>query len=541
MTETPVNPEAKTGNLRRGVHSSVMSAPTQIGRYHIVGHLAAGGMAEILLGKLFGPSGFERAVVIKRILPNFASSQTFVDMFLDEARVVARIQHPNVVQVQELGQTDGALFMVMEYLEGETLQGILRRIWRTGYRLPSWLVAHVIAQVCAGLHAAHDLTDDMGQPLGLVHRDVSPSNIFITYNGAVKLLDFGIAKFEARKTGTEAGQLKGKFAYMAPELCLAQPLDRRTDIFSLGVVFFEALTGRRLFARDNHMLSMKAITEDPIPSVRSVAPECPKELVDICARALSRDPADRYATAAEMRRELLLAVRQYAANELPEDALRSFMLEHFRERVTEKRDMLRRVMAGSEITKMPGAEVEQSVQLPVADVVPTSPTSIWSPRRAPRFALAGIALVGAAALGGWFAQSNSPPATHEVVDRAPPALEPSEPAEPPPAAQAVTADAQTVSITVQTSVPGAEVTLEGEPQGQTPVTLELPRSDAPVELRLTRTGFEPLTHTITPTRDLEMLLSQSPVRRSRSSMRSTSGRPPAEPTSQMASPFRRFN
>src|SRR5262245_48097918 len=242
-----------------------MSSPTQIGRYQIVGELATGGMAEILLGKLVGPSGFERPVVIKRILPHLAKRSSFVQMFLDEARVVARIRHPNVVHVHELGKDGDELFMVMEYLDGESLQNVQRRTRKNKERLPLALAAHVVAQVAGGLHAAHELADDAGRPLGLVHRDVSPHNVFITYDGNVKVLDFGIAKFAERATDTEAGQLKGKFPYMSPEQCRGLPLDRRSDVFSLGTVLFELVTGRRLFARDTGLLAMQAVVSDRVP------------------------------------------------------------------------------------------------------------------------------------------------------------------------------------------------------------------------------------------------------------------------------------
>src|SRR5262249_34122249 len=185
--------------------------PLRIGRYEIVAELASGGMAEILLARLVGPSGFERPVVLKRILPHLAREPEFVHMFLDEARIVAGITHPNVVQVQELGKDGNELFLAMEYLEGETLWGLMRRLAVRGERLDTPLAVRVIVQACAGLHAAHELVDADGHPVNLVHRDVSPQNLFITYAGQVKLLDFGIAKAADRITRTETGVLKGKF------------------------------------------------------------------------------------------------------------------------------------------------------------------------------------------------------------------------------------------------------------------------------------------------------------------------------------------
>ena len=175
-------------------------ATERVGRYEVAGRLATGGMAEILLGRLVGPSGFERPLVIKRILPHLAEQQSFVSMFLDEARLAAQIRHPNVVSVSELGQEGDDLYLVMEYLEGENAAGLIRRSMVTGKNTDFALCAYIVAEACAGLHAAHELTDPDGNPLRLVHRDVSPQNIFVTYGGAVKVLDFGIAKAADRIT-----------------------------------------------------------------------------------------------------------------------------------------------------------------------------------------------------------------------------------------------------------------------------------------------------------------------------------------------------
>lgn len=247
------------------------SVPHRVGRYEVVGLLATGGMAEILLGRLAGPSGFSRPVVIKRILPHLARDRRFRDMLIDEARVVARIAHPNVVAVSELGSEDGELFLVMEYLEGESLGSLMRRLFTRGETLDPALACHVIAETAAGLHAAHELTDAAGRPLELVHRDVTPQNVFVTYGGEIKLLDFGIAKAADRSTRTETGMVKGKFAYMSPEQCLGKPLDRRSDLFSLAILLYELTTGRRLFKCASELLTFRAICELPIvpPSQRN--------------------------------------------------------------------------------------------------------------------------------------------------------------------------------------------------------------------------------------------------------------------------------
>ena len=542
-----------------------MSIPTQIGRYQVVGHLASGGMAEILLGKLIGPSGFERPVVIKRILPHLAKRERFVNMFLDEARVVARIRHANVVHVHELGREDGELFMVMEYLEGESLLSIMRRSRRVSYRLPIPLAAHIVAQACAGLHAAHELKDDAGQPLGLVHRDVSPHNIFVTYDGAVKLLDFGIAKFTERSTDTEAGQLKGKFPYMSPEQCLGKPLDRRSDIFSLGTILFELTTGRRLFARETGLLSMNAIIHDAIPPPRKIDPAYPAELTRIVERALTRDRHARYQTAADMRREIVSALRTLGFDDIPEDALATQMRQLFVDCKSEKEEMLRRVSSGSSITNVPEAEVDVSIELPAVTgatgVGPVStPLAVESMSGRARargsawklgagVALALAAVVGlSVALSGSSDEDGSSTADRDVAPAAaPPAPAETPAASEPPATSAPTAPAQAVDVEpaevtlfVRSTPAGALVTIAGEERGPTPIEVALPRGDTAVDVAIAHTGFETVDEVFVPANDGRIVvtlpaLPPAVVRRARpvGTMRAAEPEPP--------SPFRRFN
>jgi serine/threonine protein kinase len=255
-----------------------MTVPATLGRYEVVGHLASGGMAEIFLGRLRGPRGFEQAVVIKRVLPSLGRTKEFVDMFVDEANIVAAVRHPNVVAVHELGHEGEELFLVMEYLEGESIGSLLRRLWTGGEVLDRRLAIHIIAQACAGLHAAHELTDENGDPRDLVHRDVTPQNVFVTYGGEVKVLDFGIAKAHNRHTKTDAGQVKGKLGYMSPEQCFGKPLDRRTDIFALGTLLYELTTSRRLFRRETELETLKLITEMAVVSPSAVLTDYPPAL-----------------------------------------------------------------------------------------------------------------------------------------------------------------------------------------------------------------------------------------------------------------------
>ncbi len=308
-----------------GKRAEVLShAGGRVGRYEIVGKLATGGMAEVFLARLRGPLGFERSVAIKRILPHLALLPRFSRMFVEEANVVARLSHPNVVHVFELCSEGGELFQVMEYLEGHSVASLLTQALDRASPVPVPIAATIIAQACAGVHAAHELRDARGNALNLVHRDLSPSNLFLTRDGHVKVLDFGVAKIKDGLLRTETGRVKGKGPYMSPEQALAQPLDRTSDVFSLGVVLFELCTATRLFQRENDLLTFRALCDEEIPSVGRFLPNAPAALESILARALSRSPARRFATAHALRRALLeLAAAD--ATTAPDELLRDWM------------------------------------------------------------------------------------------------------------------------------------------------------------------------------------------------------------------------
>ncbi|MBL8918381.1 MAG: PhnD/SsuA/transferrin family substrate-binding protein [Myxococcaceae bacterium] len=300
-----------------------------LGRYELVHRLDVGGMAEIFLALDRGPHGFERLVVIKRSLAYLAAQPTFREMFLQEARWVARLTHPNIVQIHELGEAGGAPYIVMEHVLGVTVRDLVRSVLGQGRQFPPGVVTGLMAQACAGAHAAHELADPDGRPLGLVHRDISPHNLMVTATGHVKLLDFGIAK--ATELGTDAtrsGTLKGKLHYMSPEQVQQQKLDRRSDVFALGVVTWELLTGRRLFKRDTDLETMQAIITADAWLPTEFREGLPAPLVQVVMKALSRDPADRQATADVLRRELEAAADASALKHGP-DELAAFVLEAY--------------------------------------------------------------------------------------------------------------------------------------------------------------------------------------------------------------------
>jgi len=278
--------------------------PATLGRYEVVKHLAQGGMAEVLLARATGLEGFERHVVIKRIRAEQAHDQNHVQMFLEEARLAATLHHHNVVQVHDIGEEQGEYFFVMEYVHGEDVRRILTAVTGHEARPPLEHVLTIITGAAAGLHHAHEQCGPNRVPLGIVHRDVSPENILVGYDGGVKVADFGIAKASHRSLKTESGIRKGKVSYMSPEQCIGLPVDRRSDIFALGIVLYESLTTRRLFKDENDFLTMTAIVQSKIRPPSTVWPEIPPELEQIVMKALSPSPEDRYSTADHMQRAL---------------------------------------------------------------------------------------------------------------------------------------------------------------------------------------------------------------------------------------------
>jgi serine/threonine-protein kinase len=275
--------------------------PTTFGKYTLVARTGRGGMADIYLAIAAGPSGFRKLVVIKRLREAYEDDKRLVDMFMDEARLGARLEHPNVVHTLEHGDSEGRHFLAMEFLEGQTLARILRRKIRAGEEVPLDFVLYVASEVLEGLHYAHELEDFDGSPLNVVHRDVTPANIMITYPGVVKVLDFGVAKAATQMTETDPDVRKGKFAYLAPEQIEGR-VDRRSDLFSLGVILWEALAGRRLFYAPDPAQTIKKTLSAPIPRIGIVTRrKLPEGVDDMVQKALKRNAANRFQTAQEMR------------------------------------------------------------------------------------------------------------------------------------------------------------------------------------------------------------------------------------------------
>ena len=293
-----------SGRPGAGQSSAMPFQPVRFGKYFLLDKVAVGGMAEIFRAKSFGHSGFEKTVVIKRILSQFASNEDFVEMFIDEAKLSVELTHPNIVQIYDFGKIENSFFIAMESVQGKDLRSILRRQAERGEYMPFEVSAFIAHEMACGLDFAHKKTDHIGLPLNIVHRDISPSNVLISYGGHVKVVDFGIAKAESASDGTESGVLKGKFQYMSPEQAMAAPVDHRSDIFSLGICMWEMLTGNRLFKRNTGLESLEAVRAGEVPLPTSYNPSVPPELEEICMRALAPALGDRYQEACHMQADL---------------------------------------------------------------------------------------------------------------------------------------------------------------------------------------------------------------------------------------------
>lgn len=283
---------------RSGIDRSLASAGgDEESRYELLVKIASGGMATVFLGQVRGAAGFRRYVAIKRAHAHLLENPTFKQMLIDEARLASRIHHPNVISVLDVEERRGELLLVMDYVEGAALSDLLAKAQEADRKVPARIALRVALDACAGLHAAHELADDQGKPLGLVHRDISPHNILVGLDGAARIADFGIAKQAEGGVSTTTGSLKGKIGYMAPEYVEHGVLDARSDVFALGVVVWEALANKKLFRGSNEVDTLKRIVAAEVPPLSMVAPWVGARLDDVLAAALARVPAERFATA----------------------------------------------------------------------------------------------------------------------------------------------------------------------------------------------------------------------------------------------------
>jgi serine/threonine protein kinase len=281
-----------------------VTQPVPFGKYYLLERINVGGMAEVFKAKAFGVEGFERLVAVKRILPNIAEDEEFITMFIDEAKIAVQLQHANIAQIFDLGKVDDSYFIALEFVHGKDLRAMFDHFRKVGDRMPAAQVCYVMMQVCEGLDYAHNKRDAQGQEIGLVHRDVSPQNVLVGYEGEIKLVDFGIAKAAGKASKTQAGILKGKFGYMSPEQVRGLPVDRRSDVFAAGICLYELLTGERLFVGESDFSTLEKVRNVEILPPSSFNRRIAPELERIVLKALAKDAEDRYQNAIDLHDEL---------------------------------------------------------------------------------------------------------------------------------------------------------------------------------------------------------------------------------------------
>jgi len=469
-------------------------------------------MGQVFLART-GAQGFEKLVVLKRILPHLVEDEEFFTMFLDEARISLRLNHPNIAQIYELGEERGAHFIVMEYVASDDVRRLTKKAKEAGLEVPLGVILRVIADAAAGLDHAHKVRDSKGVVLNLVHRDVSPQNILVGFDGGVKLIDFGVAKAAGRAQHTATGILKGKFPYMSPEQAEGEDIDARSDIFALGIVLWELLTDRRLFKGENDVQTQRLVKACKVPPPSSVNPNLPPELDAIVLKALQRNPDDRYQDALSLR----MALEEFAlAKKIPASAahVAAFMQPLYGDRIAAEADpdSLDELSSDSDVDPLGSASKRQATPMtsPPAAGAPNTRTSrpqtqaVSSPSRRRRKANqlwvvaggAGIVAIGALAIvlqkkpetgGGHESQ------IVEVKPKPPPP--PVEPVKPPPPVEPPKPTA--LAFTLETEPAGADVELDGKRLGTTPFDFTLAEAELPATVKLSHDGFEPKQTTLT--------------------------------------------
>ncbi len=340
-----------------------MRQPVPFGKYLLLDRISVGGMAEVFKAKSYGVEGFEKIIAIKRILPTMGEDRDFIKMFIDEAKIAGQLAHANICQIFELGRIDGSHFIAMEFIWGKDLLQIQNRLRKLKQGMPVATAAFVLAKVLEGLDYAHRKRDPLGRPLEIVHRDCSPQNVLVSYEGEVKVIDFGIAKATSRNSRTMAGVLKGKFGYMSPEQVRGLPLDRRSDIFALGTMLFECLTGERLFAGETDFSTLEKVRNVDIQSPRTINPDIPVEVERIIMKALSKDVDERYQWCSEM----LADLQQYLMGEdvvFTAKSLSGWLKDVFSTEIERERALLeqyKRVGRDGLIAGLPSAEAKLDV------------------------------------------------------------------------------------------------------------------------------------------------------------------------------------
>lgn len=530
----------------------------QIGKYRIIARLGQGGMATVFLCAAAGPVGFNKLLVLKLLKEELAHDEDFLTMFIDEARLAARLNHANVVQTYEVGIEKGHHFLAMDYLDGQPLHALLRR--QTRAQMPLDVHVRILADTLAGLHYAHGLTDFDGTPLRVVHRDVSPQNVFVTYDGQVKVVDFGVAKAVGAANVTESGVFKGKVSYMAPEQAKGAHVDARADVFSVGVMLWEAIACRRLTHRLTQAEVLAHRMSGAEPSIREVVPDVDPELADICDRAMTNDPQDRYASAQDMRDDLEAYLHRVSPRVGPRE-VGKLVSDLF----VDERERIRGII--DEQMKQLLRETAQALPVPSLDLwhnaVDHTPTAVSGKQRLMGLAEQGILKVDDSIPGtgrsshGTFVGanvSNAPPArgksTTLIValvatmvsiigivlvvalvgqaDETAVATTPSANTGAPTAA----GSANTIQLEIAFGPAPATATLDGAALAQSPFIAQMPRDGTAHTLEVTAPGFVTQTMMLSYDQDIDVnvvLVEQAPSAEPSAAVSGKSGPPPPIP------------
>ncbi len=462
------------------------------GRYTLLRKIASGGMGQVLLGKK-GADGFEKLVVIKRILPHLVEDEEFFAMFQDEARITMRLDHPNIARINEFGEENGIHFIEMEYVAGEDLRRLDKRARAAGSPIPLGVILRVIADAAAGLDFAHKAKDSKGNPLNLVHRDVSPQNVLVGFDGSVKMIDFGVAKAIGRAQHTATGILKGKFPYMSPEQADGRDMDARSDVFALGIVLWELLVGRRLFKGESDVQTQRLVKACQVPAPSTLAPSLSSELDDIVLKSLARNREHRYKDAAAFR----MALEEYAlSRRIPASSAHvvTFMQSLYADRIEkEARPEFLDETSGLTGVDFGLAGVKSSTEggTPSARLSTGTRAKALEQAEPPRRGLAMligvlvVALIGAVGFGAYVAGKGDP----KPVEQPRPQPQQVTIIQPPPERPKA---ALRMEVQFDSEPQGAMVMIAGAPLGQTPVSLSLDRAQLPTQLRMELDGYEPI-------------------------------------------------
>jgi eukaryotic-like serine/threonine-protein kinase len=488
MHEIHAPPESVSSLGSAGRDETHDGLPKRFGKYTLLRKLATGGMAELFLAIQRSVAGFEKLIVIKRILPSMNQDRSFIDMLLHEARIAATLSHPNIVQIFDVGQIDGLYFIAMEHVHGEDLRSLVRQMKKKGVReFPLEHTISIVQGMCAGLAYAHEKRDLGGTPLNIVHRDISPQNVVVTFTGDVKIVDFGIAKSDCNlMEDTKSGKLKGKVPYMSPEQARGESLDGRSDIFSAGVMLFELTTGKRLFKGASEYETLRLICERDYPPPSTVRPEYPPELETIVMRALAKDKTQRFQSAREMQAALEAFVRssRLATSNI---SLSSFMQSLFEDKLQTQKEALLQGKQLADIIALQhdldSGDVDGRPSMTMSTPAAVPHALDAAPRTAPFGRLVGVAALGLVAVAGagiggvWWVN-------HRSAAPQPPS--------------ALRTPVQRGSIEVTSEPPGAAIWLNGDLRPEvTPATITGLPTGTPLDVKLTKDGFEQTREAVT--------------------------------------------